>query len=127
MASAIKEIEPFYQLHNADGALAEDSLALDYRASISILGTITAIRKRHYVVWWSGAISLIILPLAPLASETLFVGLIGECSAQIDQKYYFPMLSVYPVAARLLQGILVFVSIMAVALGIAIKRMKSGV
>ena len=37
------------------------------------------------------------------------------------------MLSVYPVAARLLQGILVFVSIMAVALGIAIKRMKSGV
>ena len=127
MASAIKEIEPFYQLHSADGALAEDSLALDYGASISILATITAIRKRHYVVWWSGAISLIILRLAPLASETVFVGFIGECSAQTDRRNYFPMLSVFPVTARLLQGILAFVSIMAVALAIAIKTKESGV
>ena len=80
MASAIKEIEPFYQLHSADGALAEDSLALDYGASISILATITA----------SGAISLIILPLAPLASETVFIGFIGECSAQTRPKKLLP-------------------------------------
>lgn len=54
LASAVKEIEPFYQLHSIDGVLAKDSIALDYRASISVVATFTAIKKRHYLVWWSG-------------------------------------------------------------------------
>jgi hypothetical protein len=127
VSSTINEIEPFYQLHGADGALAEDSLALDYRASTSIIATITALRKRHYVVWFSGAISLITLPLAPLASETVFVGFVGDCSVHTHKRNCFPVLSVYPVAARLVQGILAVIAIMAAALAIAINRRKTGV
>ena len=129
LASAVKEIEPFYQLHNADGVSAEDSLTLDYRASINIVATFTAIRKRHYLVWWSGLLSLIILVIPPLASETVFIGFIGEgrCTATSGRQACIPELSVYPVAARVVQGILAFVAVLTFALAIAILQRKSGV
>lgn len=129
LASAIKEIEPFYQLHSADGALAENSITLEYRASINIVATFTAIRKKHYLVWWSGLVSLIILVLAPLASETVFIGFIGDgkCTATSGRQACIPELSVYPVAARVVQGILAFVAVMTFALAIAILQRKSGV
>lgn len=50
LVSAIKEIERLYQLHSADGALAENSIALEYRAPISAVATFVAIRKKHYLV-----------------------------------------------------------------------------
>ena len=127
--SAIKEIEPFYQLHNADGVSAEDSLALDYRASVNMVATFTAIRKSHYLVWWSGIVSLIILLLPPLASETVFIGFVGQgrCTATSGRDACFPKLSVFPTAARVVQGILAFVALMTFALAIAVLQRKSGV
>ena len=129
LASAIKEIEPFYQLHNADGISAEDSLMLNYRASISVVATVTAIRKRHYLVWWSGVLSLIILLLPPLASETVFIGFVGagRCTATSGRQACIPELSYFPIAARVVQGILAFIAVLTFALAIAILQRKSGV
>ena len=130
LASAIKELEPFYQLHHADSVLAEESIALNYRSTINLIAIFNAIRKRHYLVWWSGLLSLIILALAPLASETVFIGFIGggRCTVVSGRDGCgTPRLSVYPVAARAVQGILSFVAVMTFALAIAIMRRKSGV
>ena len=98
--SAIKEIEPFYQLHNADGVSTDNSLTLDYRASVNVVATFTAMRKRRYLVWWSGIVSLIILLLPPLASETVFIGFVGQgrCTATSGRDACIPELSVFPVA-----------------------------
>lgn len=127
LASAIKEIEPFYQLHSVNGVSAKDSLALDYGTSITIVATLNAIKKRHYLVWWSGLISLLILVIAPLASETVFIGFSGTCTATSGRSECFPKLSIYPVAARVVQGILSFIAIITFALAIAIMQRKSGV
>ena len=129
LASAIKEIEPFYQLHNADGISAEDSLMLNYRASINVVATVAAIRKRHYLVWWSGALSLIILLLPPLASETVFIGFVGagRCTATLGRQACTPELSYFPAAARVVQGILAFIAVLTFALAIALLQRKSGV
>jgi len=54
LTSAIKEIEPIYQLCSPDGVLAEDSIALNYKASSDVVAIAIAMKKRHYVVWWSG-------------------------------------------------------------------------
>jgi hypothetical protein len=129
LASTIKEIEPFYQLYHAEGALVEDSLTLDYRASINVIATFNAIRKGHFLVWWSGLVSISILFLAPLASESVFIGFINgvKCTATSGRDACVPVLSVYPVAARLVQGILVFVAVLTFALGLALWRKQSGV
>ena len=86
-------------------------------------------RKRHYLVWWSGIISLIILLLPPLASETVFIGFVGQgrCTATSGRDACIPELSVFPVAARVVQGILAFVALMTFALAIAVLQRKSGV
>ena len=129
LTSAIKEIEPFYQLHNKDGISAEDSIMLNYRASINVVATVAAVRKRHYLVWWSGVLSSIILLLPPLASETVFIGFVGtgRCTATSGRQACIPELSYSPIAARVVQGILAFVAILTCALAIAILQRKSGV
>lgn len=125
LASAIQEIEPFYQLQRPEGATAQDSIALDYRASINVIATFSAITKGHFLVWWSGLISLLALVLAPIASQTVFISFIGSCTATSGRQACSPELSVYPVAARVLQGILSFIAILTIALAAAIKRGKS--
>lgn len=126
LASAIQETEPFYQLQRPEGVTAEDSIALEYRASINVIATFSAITKGHYLVWFSGLISLLVLVLAPIASQTVFIGFIGSCTVKSGREACSPELSVYPVAARLLQGILAFIAILTLALAAAIKRGKSG-
>ena len=126
LASAIKEIEPFYQLQRPEGVTAEDSIGLDYRASINVIATFSAFTKGHFLVWFSGLISLLVLVLAPIASQTVFIGFIGSCTVKSGREACSPELSVYPAAARVLQGILGFIAILTLALAAAIKRGKSG-
>jgi len=71
LASAVKEIDPFYQMQRANGASAANSLMSDYKASISVVATMNAMSKGHFLVWGSGLLSLITLSLSPLASETV--------------------------------------------------------
>lgn len=126
LASAIQEIEPFYQLQRPEGVTAQDSIALDYRASINVIATLSAITKGHFLVWWSGLISLLVLVLAPIASQTVFISFVGSCTATSGRQACSPELSVFPVAARVLQGILAFIAVLTIALAAAIKRGKSG-
>ncbi|KAL8792874.1 MAG: hypothetical protein Q9195_004516 [Heterodermia aff. obscurata] len=130
LTSALQEMEPFYQLQELQGVPASKSLLLDYKSSINVIATFNAMRRGHFAVWWSGLISLAILLLAPLASEAVFIGFIGQgvCTATSGRSACTtPRLSVYPVAARAIQGILAVVIVLTLALIIAISRRKSGV
>ena len=130
LTSALQEMEPFYQLQEIKGVSASKSLLLDYKSSINVIATINAMRRGHFSVWSSGLISLAILLLAPLASETVFIGFIGQgvCTATSGRSACStPRLSVYPITARAIQGILALVVALTLALIIAILRRKSGV
>ena len=124
--AAVKEIEPFYQLQRDDGVTAADSLALEYRSSINVIATITAIRKGHFLVWWSGLISIVAVVLAPLATETVFIGFQGRCTPETGRKGCYPELNVYPAAARVMQGILSFMALLTLALAWSLHRGKTG-
>lgn len=124
--AAVKEIEPFYQLQRDDGVTTADSLALEYRSSINLIATFTAIRKGHFLVWWSGLISIVAVVLAPLATETVFIGFQGRCTPQTGRQACVPELNVYPVAARVLQGILSFMALLTLALAWCLHRGKTG-
>lgn len=125
--AAVQEMEPFHQLSRPDGATAESSMTLEYLASINVIAIFNAVRQGHYVVWWSGMISLVILLIAPLASETIFISTTGDCTATSGRADCFPTLSVFPPAARAVEGILSFVALMTLALIITTWRRRSGV
>ncbi len=127
LASAVKEIEPFYQMQRANGASAACSLTSDYKASISVVATMNAMSRGHFVVWGSGLLSLITLSLSPLASETVFIGFDGHCTATSGRQACSPHLSVYPLAARVIQGILTFITIITLALAIDMWHKRSGI
>ena len=130
LSSAIKEMEPFFQLQRADGAPAESSICLGYKASITPISTLNAIRNGHFLVWSSGLVSLIILLIPPLSSETVFIGFtnISECTITFTtRKNCYPVLSVYPLAARVIEGILAFVAVMTLAILITLSYKNTGV
>ena len=129
LASALKEMEPFYQLSSPSGARADKSLALTYRASINVVSTIQAIGNGHYLVWWSGLLSLVALVLAPLSSETIFIAYlgVGECDPLKSRANCIPQVSVYPVAARVVQAVLSFMAVLCFGLIIVLQRKKSGI
>ncbi|KAL8746276.1 MAG: hypothetical protein Q9190_001675 [Brigantiaea leucoxantha] len=127
--AAIQEIEPFYQLARPEGALAKDSIYLDYRASVNIIATIKAGRRRHFSVMWAGLCSMIVLVLAPLASGTVFIGFVGKgrCTATSSRSVCHPQLSFDPVLARTVQVILVLLALLTIFLMITVSKRRSGV
>ncbi|KAL8924116.1 MAG: hypothetical protein Q9208_004253 [Pyrenodesmia sp. 3 TL-2023] len=127
--TAVQEMEPFYQLADPQGALARDSLCLDYRAYVNVVATLKAGLRGHFVVLWAGICSIAVLALAPLASETVFIGFVGQgrCTATSSRDACHPQLSVYPVAARAVQGILGLVAVLTICIAITIARRSSGV
>ncbi|KAL8895479.1 MAG: hypothetical protein Q9207_008159 [Kuettlingeria erythrocarpa] len=127
--TAVQEMEPFYQLADPQGALARDSICLDYRAYVNVVATLKAGLRGHFVVLWAGICSIAVLALAPLASETVFIGFVGEgrCTATSSRDACHPQLSVYPVAARAVQGILGLVALLTICIAITISRRSSGV
>ncbi|KAL8806224.1 MAG: hypothetical protein Q9182_001499 [Xanthomendoza sp. 2 TL-2023] len=129
LSTAVQEMEPFYQLANLQGALACNSICLDYRASLNVVAILKAGLKGHFVVLWAGLCSIAVLALAPIASETVFIGFVGEgrCAASSLRDACHPQLSVYPVAARLVQGILGLVAVLTVCIAIRNSRRNSGV
>ncbi|KAI4169009.1 MAG: hypothetical protein LQ348_007375, partial [Seirophora lacunosa] len=76
--AAVQDIEPFYQLNHPQGVLARDTIYLDYRASVNVVAVIKAGWRGHFVVFSAGLCSIAVLILAPLASETVFIGFVGR-------------------------------------------------
>ncbi|KAL9035575.1 MAG: hypothetical protein Q9180_004791, partial [Flavoplaca navasiana] len=127
--TAVQDMEPFYQLAHPQGALARDSICLNYKAYVNVVTTLKAGLRGHFVVLWAGVCSIAVLALAPLASETVFIGFVGEgrCTATSSRDACHPQLSVYPVAARAVQGILGLVAVLTICIAITISRRNSGV
>lgn len=125
--STIRELEPFYQLARPGGALAEDSLCLDYGDNFLITTPFKAIFRGHYIVFWSSLLSLAVLILGPLSSEAFFVSLSGNCGPNVPRGACHASWGVYPSLVRGIQGILSFVAVLLVLiLGFTFNR-KSGI
>ena len=123
--STIREHEPFYQLQRSGGALAQNSLTLDYSTSFTITTPFKSIYRGHFYIFCSSFISLIILLLAPLSSEALFVSLSGECGP--DLAPCRAVWGIYPLLARIIEGILAFIAILILLLILLSIRRCSGV
>jgi hypothetical protein len=72
--------------------------------------TLISFYRGHLPVFWSSLISIAILVLAPLSSETFFVSLSGSCGP--DEPPCRASWGIYPLLARILEGILAFIAVL---------------
>lgn len=75
----IKRLEPYYQLSKPGGALARDSLLLNYPYSLVATVPITAFRRKHWSVFYSGTILvLIFFSVSPLSSAVFNIHVVSR-------------------------------------------------
>jgi hypothetical protein len=108
-------MEPFYQLQRPEGALAEHSLCLDYMTSLCVTTPFKALYRGHFFVFCSSLIYLLVLLLAPLSAETLFISLSGHCEADSLGPCY-AIRGIYPLLGRIVEGILSFIAALVLLL-----------
>lgn len=127
----IRELEPFYQLSQSGGALAEHSLCLDYMTSNAFITPFKAGLRGHGYMFWSSLLSLAVVGIAPLSSEALFVSLSGGpdlYGADVQFHYQdYASWGIYPALARLIEGLLAFVAVLIVFMIWYGLRRESGV
>ncbi|KAH0565303.1 hypothetical protein GP486_001303 [Trichoglossum hirsutum] len=69
----VKRLEPYYQLSKKDGALAEESLSIDYLNSWHYLTPFTAIRYKHWAVMYCSVATLLAGSIAPTVQSASVV------------------------------------------------------
>lgn len=75
----IKRLEPYYQLSKPGGALARDSLLLNYPYALVASVPITAFKRKHWSVFYSGTILvLIFFFVSPLSSAVFSIKIISR-------------------------------------------------
>ncbi|KAI5837192.1 hypothetical protein DFP73DRAFT_589201 [Morchella snyderi] len=88
-----KRLEPFFQLSSPTGALAEDSLLLEYSYMFTFFIPVVSLRKGHYAIFLSSIIMLLLTFLITPFSSALF----DPASAYVDAaRGNFPYLDFSP-------------------------------
>ncbi|KAL2264766.1 hypothetical protein VTJ83DRAFT_7276 [Remersonia thermophila] len=121
----VMRLEPFYQLSKESGALAAESLNVDYLTQFNLLRPLRALRYRHWAVVVSSVASLLANTLVPtLGAATLFL------SPDRETRLRFPdgekRFLAHPVWARLLTATLCVVAALACVLFYQLQARRSG-
>jgi hypothetical protein len=114
----VKRLEAFYQLSKPDGALAKDSLNIDYLTSMSYLVPVMAIGSRQWAVVLSSITTLVagsLLPVLQAASVDL--------SPNNDNN--LKLVNINPLWSRIMTGLLGLIALLGVSLLFSLRR-KSG-
>lgn len=115
----VKRLEAFYQLSKEGGALAAESINVDYITFFNFLRPIRALRYKHYAVAVSSLATLMAVSLVPT---------LQSASVKLKHSEENNDISVIidPLFSRILSGILVFIAILGCVLLWQLTRRRSG-
>lgn len=121
----VKRLEAFYQLSKAGGALAAESINVDYVTQWSFLRPIRAFRYRHYAVFVSSIATLLANALVPTlgaASIMLTPSREERLAHPLDQKN----IVINPVYSRVLAVTLMTIAVLGCILLYQLQSRRSG-
>jgi hypothetical protein len=126
-----KLMEPFTMMNTEDGAPANRVMNLFYLSSSILPDAITAVMNGRWFILWNALVFMSVCALAPLGSEMLFLNTkYLECSAitdNINNPCWPPRLTIDPVIARAVQGLLTFIAMMTLTVMFLVNRMRTGI
>ncbi|ORX99149.1 hypothetical protein BCR34DRAFT_606716 [Clohesyomyces aquaticus] len=122
MYSVIQSMEPFYQLSRQQGASATSTLSKNPGSFFEPIQSLWNGQLAPCLGFTLVALATVIVPLAP---ETVFVHLIGTCTAKTAGCQ--GVIGVFTPAARAIQALLALMAILSCVLIVLIVRRWSGV
>ncbi|ESZ90863.1 hypothetical protein SBOR_8755 [Sclerotinia borealis F-4128] len=125
LENTVRYMEPFYQLRPFSHSTESEAIHLNYESTSTFLVPFKSIAWKHFTVFVSSLISIIMLAVAPIASQILFVVESNYCEgtglATCDSW------GIYPDFARVLEGLLGAIALFRLFLIFAGRRRNTGV
>ncbi|MBE3044935.1 DUF3433 domain-containing protein [Candidatus Bathyarchaeota archaeon] len=121
----VRRLEAFYQLSKRGGALAEESLSVDYVTSINVLRPFHALGLKHYAVSVSSLGAVLAISLVPTFGAAS-IHLTPERHFRVDNPDMEKDIVVHMVWSRLLSCTLSICAISACALFFLLQTRRSG-
>jgi hypothetical protein len=116
LAQTVISLEPFYQLSESTGALAESTLT----SSLFSLGSaFEALKNRRWTVILGTLLMMLSVAITPIAPETVAIQTIGGCTSGCSG-----FIRILIPGARVIQGILGIMSILSIVLIVLLLRRR---
>lgn len=121
----VKRLEAFYQLSKPGGALAEESLSVDYITSINILRPFLALSLKHYAVSVSSLGAVLAISLVPTFGAAS-IHLTPDRHVRAEDPDMAKHIVVHAVWSRLLTSTLAICAMSACVLFFLLQTRRSG-
>ncbi|KAI6346630.1 hypothetical protein MCOR25_010981 [Pyricularia grisea] len=121
----VRRLEPFHQLSKPEGALAQESISIDYITFISFFRPFRALQYRHHAVFLSSAASLLATTLVPTLGAASIV-MKPDRQERLANPGVEKSIIINPVWARCLTSVLVIVAFLGGVLLYVLNTRKSG-
>ncbi|KAJ8064719.1 hypothetical protein OCU04_007038 [Sclerotinia nivalis] len=125
LENTVRYMEPFYQLRPFSHSTESEAIHLDYESPSIFIIPFRSISRKRFTVFVTSLISIIMLVVAPLASQVMVVVESNYClgtGLAICDSW-----GIYPNFARILEGLLGSIALLVLFLIIAGLRRNTGV
>lgn len=121
----VKRLEAFYQLSKEGGALAAESINVDYITFFNFLRPVRALKFKHYAVAYSSIATLMAVSLVPTL-QAASVDLIPDRTQRLNDPTGLKQIVISSVWSRLLSSILIIIAFFGCILIWQLERRRSG-
>ncbi|EPE10116.1 hypothetical protein F503_05211 [Ophiostoma piceae UAMH 11346] len=121
----VKRLEAFYQLSKEGGAVADESINVDYVTYIAFLRPFRALHCKHYAVAVSSVVSLLAVSLVPTLSAASIV-LTPDRETRIGDPRGEKSIVISAVWSRILTSVFFVVAVLGILLFWLLHRRRSG-
>ncbi|KAF7955183.1 uncharacterized protein EAE97_000442 [Botrytis byssoidea] len=125
LENTVRNMEPFYQLRPFSHSTESEAIRIDYESPSIFILPFKSLPRRHFTIFVTSLISIIMLAVAPLASQVMIIVESNYCvGTGFDTCDSW---GIYPNFARLLEGLLGSIAVFTLFLIFAGLRRDSGV
>ncbi|KAB8300052.1 hypothetical protein EYC80_000290 [Monilinia laxa] len=125
MENTVRYMEPFYQFRPFSHYTESQAIHLDYESSSTFIIPFKSISRKHFTMFASSLISIIILVIAPIASQVMIIFESNYCEG--TGLTTCDSWGIYPSFARMLEGLLSAIVVLILFLIFAGLRRDTGV
>jgi hypothetical protein len=121
----VKRLEAYYQLSREGGALAAESINVDYITFFNFLRPIRALKYKHYAVAVSSLATLVAVSLVPTL-QSASIKLFPDRLERERQQTGIKEIRIDPILSRFLSSFLVIIAVLGCILVWQLQRRPSG-
>lgn len=121
----VKRLEAYYQMSKEGGALAAESINVDYLTMVSLMKPVRAFQRRHYAVAMSSIASLLAISLVPTLGSAAIV-LNPNRATRHDNILVEKTITINPLLSRLLTSTFMVIAAFGAILFYQLQTRRSG-